>query len=65
MRINVIDVAYLPDQHLRAEYRELKWVLEKTQTSLTEKVASQNTEPVLNFGIIYLSWLELITIRNN
>ena len=44
--------------------RECRW-LEKTQTSLPEKVASQNTEPVLNLGINYLSCLELITIRNN
>ena len=44
--------------------RDCRW-LEKTQTSLTEKVLSQNTEPVLNLGINYLSWLELITIRNN
>ena len=43
---------------------EYRW-LEKTQTSLTEKVASQHTEPFLNLGINYLSCLELITIRNN
>ena len=42
----------------------MRW-LEKTQTSLTEKVASQHTEPFLNLGINYLSCLELITIRNN
>ena len=40
-------------------------MIKKTQTSLSEKVTSQNTEPVLNLGINYLSWLELITIRNN
>ena len=40
-------------------------MIRKTQTSLTEKVASQNTEPVLNLGINYLFSLEIITIRNN
>ena len=44
--------------------KDCRW-LEKTQTSLTEKVLSQNTEPVLNLGIIYLFSSELITIRNN
>ena len=43
--------------------KDCRWV-EKTQPNLTEKVLSQNTEPVLNLGIIYLFSLEIITIRN-
>ena len=43
--------------------KDCRW-LEKTQTNLTEKVLSQNTEPVLNLGINYLFSSELITIRS-